>query len=113
MGDDLHAVNPGEMRWRLEVQANTPTTTAKGEHVQGWSTVVTRWASIVPAAGQFFTASEQVRSKVSHKIVMRYYDGLTPKHRLKLGSRVFNILSVLDENELHTKHTILATEVLP
>lgn len=112
MADDLWAIDAGPMRFRIEIQANTPTTTGKGEHVQSWTTVTSRWASIAPASGQRFVASEQIRDQVSHKIVIRYYAGLTPRHRIKFGSRIFNILSVLDEGELHVRQTILATELV-
>jgi len=112
VADDLHAIDAGSLRFRVDIQTNAPTTTSKGEHLDDWTTTVTRWASITPAAGQFFTASEQIRNSVSHKIVIRYYGGLTPRHRLKFGSRIFSILSVLDEGELHARQTILATEVV-
>ena len=88
------------------------TTDTKGQRITSYATIATRWASIVPASGQYFVASEQIRNSTSHKVVMRYYDGLSPRDRIKYGSRIFNILSVLDENSLKTRHTLLVTEVI-
>jgi len=109
---DTDYCNAGDMRFRVEIQANTPTLGAKGQKLDSWSTVATRWAAITPASGQHFVASEQIRNATSHKIVMRYFDGLTPRHRLKPGARYFNVLSVIDEGSLKVRHTVLATEVI-
>jgi SPP1 family predicted phage head-tail adaptor len=105
-------IDSGQLRQRVEIQRNTTTKDAKGQPINGWTTIAERWAAVLPASGQFFVASEQIRNSTSHKIVMRYFDGLTPKDRIKLGSRIFNVLSVIDESSLKVRHTILATEVI-
>ena len=108
---DEYDISAGDMRFRLEVQANTPAPGAKGQKVDVWETLATRWGNVLPA-GQFFTASEQIRNSVSHKVVMRYFEGLTPRHRIKHKGRIFNILSVLNEGERNVRHTVLVTEVV-
>jgi SPP1 family predicted phage head-tail adaptor len=109
---DFFAIDAGKLRRRIQIQANTVTQSDLGQPVDSFATVATRWASIVPASGQAFAATDQVRNDTTHKVILRYYPGLTPRHRIVYGSRVFNILSVLDEEEMHVQHTLLVQEVL-
>lgn len=111
MADETQ-INAGDLRFRLQIQANTPTNGPKGTRVDSWATVATRWGNIMPASGKSFVASEQIRNATTHKIVMRYYDGLTPRHRIIYNGRVFHILQTLNENERNIRHTVLATEVI-
>ncbi|MBS0207511.1 MAG: phage head closure protein [Planctomycetes bacterium] len=109
----MFAIAAGDMRQRVTIEANAPTQDKKGQAVPSWSAVATRWAAILPASGQAFVASEQVRNLTTHKVVMRYFAGLSPDvHRLRYGSRVFNVLSILNESERNVRHTLLVQELL-
>jgi len=43
---------------------------------------------------------------------VRYFPGLTPKHRIKFGDRVFDILGINNVRELNIGLEILAKERL-
>lgn len=86
----------GPMRDRLEIQARTMAANSYGERVATWETVATRWGQVDPLNGRELWQAQSVRPDVSHKVTMRYYDGLSPRHRLKLGSRIFEITSVIN-----------------
>lgn len=109
---DLFNIDAGDLRRRVEIQANTPAANSLNQPIDSWATVATRWASIEPASGTRFTASEQTRTLTTHKVVIRYYPGLTPKYRIVYGSRVFNILQILNEGEFNVRHTLLCQEVV-
>jgi SPP1 family predicted phage head-tail adaptor len=112
--EDKYLIDSGDMRFRADIQVVTKTKDTKGQLRETWATVATRWMSIAPASGQRFTASEQIRNSISHVICLRYYEGLRPlSYRILYLGRVFNIASVLNENELNVRHTVLATEVIP
>ncbi|HWB00591.1 MAG TPA: phage head closure protein [Pirellulales bacterium] len=118
MPTNLTEINPGDMNKRVRIYA-PPTSAdtvnqsdASNPDMTGWTLAATRWAYVAPASGTAFVASEQVRNQTSHKIVMRYYPDLSPQYRLILGSRVFNVLSAIDEEERKIRHTVLAQEVL-
>jgi SPP1 family predicted phage head-tail adaptor len=109
---DLFAINPGDLRRRVEIRTNTPTKDAKGQNQPNWSTIATVWASIEPASGTHFVATEQVRNETTHKVVIRYFAGLTPRNQLVYNGRTFNILSVINETEMNVRHTLLVQEVV-
>lgn len=90
----------GSLRHRIDIQREkSPATRSEsGEEVPVWQTLVTRYASIEPLSGRELWQARQVRPDVTHKIIMRFF-AMTPKYRLKFGSRIFNVVSVLNPGE--------------
>lgn len=109
--DDLD-VAAGEMRQRVNLQQLTETPDDYGQMVKSFATVYTCWASIRPASGRGLVNSEQLKSVVSHAIVMRYNPDLTfdPTYRITYGSRVFNIESIVNIAERGKKLVALCSE---
>ena len=103
-------MDAGTFRHRVEVQEHTETRGASGEIVQGWDTVATRWCSIDPMSGRELTYAQQVHAESRVRIRMRYYAGLTPKHRLKWGNRFFDILDVRNYDERNEFTEIMCAE---
>jgi|LakMenE18May11ns_1017448.scaffolds.fasta_scaffold9955048_3 SPP1 family predicted phage head-tail adaptor len=84
---------------RIEIQSATETQDAFGQMGKTWITNQVRWCSINPLNDreQFYAA--QIRPETTHRITFRYFENLTHKHRLKKGSRIFDILSILNPND--------------
>lgn len=101
---------PGSLRDRIEIQSASEVSDAFGHKVASWSTVATRWGRIEPLSGGELWRTRQVVSSVNCRIVLRFYEGLTPKHRLKKGSRIFELSSALDQGERCRYHVLLAVE---
>jgi SPP1 family predicted phage head-tail adaptor len=102
----------GRMRHRVVIQTQTESRDTHGGVSRTWADTATRWASIEPLRGREFYSAQQVNANVTHKIGMRYYSGLTPTHRLKFGTRIFNIVDVRLIKEIKNEMEILATEVI-
>jgi SPP1 family predicted phage head-tail adaptor len=49
-------------------------------------------------------------NEVTHKITLRYFDGLTTQHRITFDTRVFNISQVLNTAERNLETVVLALE---
>lgn len=100
----------GRMRHRLEIQRATETRDAAGGVVQTWSTLDTRWASIEALTGREYFMAKQVQSDATHRIRLRYYEGLRPSDRLyhNVQGLTFNIVSLLDVGLLDKEWEILA-----
>lgn len=87
----------GKLRTRIEVQQRTLTRNAYGEQTEtDWTTIGRRYAWIRPLQTAEIFGSGQMRAIATHEIIMRYWDSVTHQHRLKDGSRIYNILQVLD-----------------
>ena len=99
----------GRLRHQMKIQApvkdNTP---GSGEIT--WADYATVWAQVEPLRGQEFFAAQQVNSEVTARIVIRYLAGVKPDMRIVSGSRVFEIDTILDADELHRELRILVKE---
>lgn len=107
-------IRTGDYRHRLEVQRRDEITTTVGSSSARWIPVRTVWGSIEPLSARELVAAGQAQMRVTHRIGMRYFDGLTPKHRIvetrHAGPRTFSIESVIDTDERHVEHQVLAYE---
>jgi SPP1 family predicted phage head-tail adaptor len=86
-------MNPGELRHKITIQKLVNIQDTFGQPVEQWPDVVTVWASVNPIIGREFFAAQQVNSEVTHKIKMRYRSDITSDMRIKLGNRIFDIIS--------------------
>jgi SPP1 family predicted phage head-tail adaptor len=102
----------GKFRHQIAIQVNTPTQDSAGSWIDSWAdegAVV--WGSIEPLSGRELLLAQQVKSDVSHKIRIRYKAGITSAKRVRYQNRYFNIISVLNIQELNVYMEILAKEI--
>lgn len=105
-------VQAGKLRHRLALQTRTTTRGPQGQVIETWTTESTRWAAIEPLAGRELIQAQQTQARVTHKITLRYYDGLTTEYRGLKGSKVYHFESVLPALGMEGKVEILATETV-
>ena len=91
------------LRHRVTVQElNEVQDTNTGAIIPAWETVVLDSgavldgipAEILTGAGREYMASGAIQGEISARINMRWFPGLTQKHRIVWDSTVFNILSI-------------------
>ena len=109
-------IDPGKMRHRLTVERFNGSRDAAGEPRkdldENWTEVCRPWCSVDPISGREFLAAGQETAEVSHKIRCRYRPGVQADMRLRWGSRIFEILAVLDPEERHESLLIMAKELV-
>lgn len=109
-------MDPGEMDKQVTIQSQStsPLTDDAGQPVAGtqYVDVETVWAKITTATGRELYHGQQVQAELSHKITIRYYEGLTTAHRLLYGTRVFDINYVINRNEGDEWHELLCKELV-
>lgn len=69
-----------------------------------WEALAARWSAIKSRGGSERFASDMIQAGQTHRVYMRYDNvtrTVTPAMRLKLDSRLFNILAIVDEDEGH------------
>lgn len=94
-------ISPAALRHRLKLQSRSSTQDTSGQEILTWTDVLTCWAAIEPAAGREQLAAEAQVSTVSHVVTIRYRAGITARMRAVYASRVFEIVSVIDVDEMH------------
>ena len=71
------AIEAGKLRHRITIQAKGMTQDpVTGEMTQGWSDLVSVWASVGPLSTREFIAASAGQSEITARIVIRYRDGL-------------------------------------
>lgn len=106
-------MDSGELRDRLEIQQPISTPDAFGAPVVSWETVATRWGLVEPLGdGKEDQWTRKTYASVSHRIRLRYHSGVTPLFRLKWGTRIFHLASVVNPDERKRELLCVATEVL-
>ena len=92
-------MRPGLLQYRVEIQQPTSTRDAMGQPVMSWTTSQTRWAGIIPLTSREAFFAKSVRPEVSHRITMRWFDGLEHSNRIKMDARIFDIASIINVDE--------------
>lgn len=103
-------IDAGKLCKRITIQSRTIAQDGFGAAVSTWSDVATVWANVEPLTGVEGWQSQQVRPELSHKISIRFYPGLSSTHRLKFGSRILNIESVIDVESRGIEHLVMCKE---
>lgn len=92
----------GKLTERLQIQENRKATkTTLGEVAENWHTVNSVWAGIVTLSGLELIRARQVAAEATHEVTIRYYKGLTNKHRFLWGSVKLDINHVNDKDQRH------------
>ena len=107
------------LRHRLVLQQEVRTPDESGGFTREWQDVAALWAEVIPLGGsesrqnmaskEFFMAG-QLQAQVSHRVLLRYRDGVTTAMRLVFGERVFNIRSVISPHEGREQLELLVQE---
>lgn len=89
----------GDMRHRVTLQSRTLSRDDRGGATPTYADLATVWAAVEPVAGKEAWQAQQAQSNVTHVVTIRAYAGLTPRHRVKFGSRLLNIDSIANLEE--------------
>ena len=104
-------MNAGRLRHRIEIQRATEGRNQHGGVEEDWQPIATRWAAIQPFRARELFAAQQVQSQVTHRIWMRYFEGLQSTDRIKFGQRIFNIDGIRNIDERNRELEVFCMEV--
>lgn len=102
-------MNIGKMNERVTLQSPTETKSRSGEVTLSWSDYATVWASVDGLSSRDIMQAQQANVIASHRIRIRYKDGVSHEHRIKWRNRIMEVASVTDR-EHRTVIEILARE---
>lgn len=102
----------GLLRKRLIIQKRSTTQDSYGQPLTSWTDVAIVWGEVVPTSGNENQSADALQSSENFIVTIRYRAGITAKMRIKYGNRLFDIQSVLDENERHRTINLSCVEGL-
>lgn len=105
-------MNAGKLRHRATIQQLVNTDDGAGGSIETWQNVATVWAAIEPLRGNERYTAQQVQSTLTHKVTIRYREGIKPQMRLTYKGRIFDIESVIDIEERHRWLELFCSEVI-
>lgn len=70
------------------------------------------WASVEPLSGREYFLARQVNAEATVRVRIRYRAGITPRMRVKYGSRSLEIVSVIDPGERHEELHLMCKELV-
>lgn len=88
----------GDLIHRFALEAPIRATDGAGGATITWALIAEVWGSLNASAGSERPDADRLGGRITHTIWLRHRDGLTPDHRLRLGTRRFEIRSILDRS---------------
>ena len=101
-------IEAGKLTEIVVVQSAVETRNHLGEATLSRTTYATRWASVEGVSVRESLEGQQSTS-VTHKVQMRYLDGLTTQMRIYWRGRTLEIISVL-EHDRRSEHQLICQE---
>jgi len=102
-------MDAGKLRERVTVQQATEARNSLGETVLAWDTFAQRWASVEGVSAREALAYGQNEVTVTHKVKMRFLEGLTQRMRLQWRGRTLDIVSLLEHGN-RSEHEAICKE---
>jgi len=91
---------PADFRHEITIEGTTLTADDSGGQTEGaWTEVGTVWAYIRSSADREAIFADRKEEFVKHEIRIRYIEGIDATMRVRLGDRIFQIQSVVNEDE--------------
>ena len=102
----------GLLRHKVQVQSKTEEADAHGQMIETWTTQGYAWANIVPESTVEVINGDRIDARRTHRIQIRWFQGMSPRHRLLHDGRVLNVRSVLNVQERNRDMELVAVEVV-
>lgn len=92
-------VDPGAMRTELSLQVASAAPDGMGGMVQSWTETATVFGHVEPVTATVRFGAGQSLETLTHRITIRWREGVASGMRLERQGRVFEIITVHDPDE--------------
>lgn len=110
--DQEHAL-VGALRRRLVLEAAVATPDGVGGMTQAYQTVAALWAQVEWLSGGEHWRRGRPEQAATHRVTMRWRDGVDAGQRLRDGERLFDIRAVADPDGGRRRLVCLVLEITP
>lgn len=90
------AISISDMRHRVVLEAPVETADGAGGVVRAYEDAATLWAAIEPIGAEPRFSEDRGGQRITHRITLRYRNGITAHHRLRHGTKNYEIHSIHD-----------------
>jgi SPP1 family predicted phage head-tail adaptor len=104
-------IDPGKLRERVTIQQASEARNSLGETTLSWSDWQTVWASVEGVSSREVLAAGQQDITVTHRVRLRYIEGLKQTARFRWRNRTLNIVSLL-EYDHRSEHVAICEETV-
>lgn len=104
-------IDPGKLRERITVEQAAETRNSLGETVLSWTTFAERWASVEGVSSREALELGRVEVSISHRVRLRYLDGMTHNMRIIWRGRTLEIVSLLEYGN-RSEHVAICQEAV-
>jgi hypothetical protein len=101
----------GELRSRVEIRRRVDLPADDMGLGASFPEVVMRWAKVAPVGAAIYAGSVQIDNAITHRVFLRYLDGVTNAHEVVRGAQVFRVKRVTDLGGVQ-RFTVLEVEEL-
>ena len=88
-----------QLNHMIEIQRRGQARDTVGQLKETWKNAGRVWASIRPVSGREYMAASGERAEITHSIILRHGVTVAPRDRIKLGERIFDVVSVMNTGE--------------
>lgn len=92
-------ISPSDLRHRLTLEELSRVADDGGGFTESWVAVATIFADLRPISGSERVEGDRLTGSVTHDVVMRHRAGVVPAMRFREGTRIFQIIAVIDIEE--------------
>lgn len=104
------ALRAGTLNKRVILQTVSRTSNGGGGFTATWADTTTLWARIEELAGREGFEAQQIASHLTHKVTIRYRTSVIPQQRLKYGTRILKIESVINPDQRNEMLELMCVE---
>jgi len=98
------------LRHRVTIEEVTRSGDDQGGFTETWTGRNTVWAGVEPLRGQERFEAQKINPKTTHKVILRYLEGLTPVMRVRFGDRIFNVEEIINPSEKNESMELRCSE---
>lgn len=106
-------MNPGLFNKRITFQKYVSGTDQDGFPTESWQDYKTVWAIVKTLQGREFYQAAAVQAENTTRFIIRYTKGINTNMRVVYkDDRIFNIQSIINDDEANKTLTIIAKEMI-
>lgn len=95
----IEFIDPGALRTELVLEAAQLAGDGAGGHVETWHEVTRVWARLEPVSASARFGADQTLEEVTHRVTLRFREGVASGMRFFRQGRIFEIVTVHDPDE--------------